>query len=51
MVLRLLILIIFDHQNKQQLPTADLWAFDYKRTALAQFRVGLEQNLLFFIEL
>src|SRR5712691_4457522 len=51
MVLSLFVPIILYDQNKEQLPTPDLRALNYKRAALAQFCVGLEQNLFFFVEL
>ena len=45
------LLVILDHQYEQQLSAANLWAFNDEWAALAQVRVGLEQDLIFFVEL
>src|SRR6266480_3732926 len=43
--------LVLYHQHEQQLSAADLRSFNDERTAFAQVRVGLEQNLFLFVEL
>src|SRR5438105_277979 len=45
------LLVVLYHQHEEQLSAADLRAFDYERAALTQVRVGLEQDVAFFVEL
>jgi len=44
-------LVFLHHQHQQQLPAANLWSLNDKRTAFAQVGVGFEQDVFFFVEL
>src|ERR1700730_440078 len=45
------LLVIFYHQHQQQLAAADLRTLNHQWAAFAQVRVGLKQDIIFFIEL
>src|SRR5437016_13062044 len=42
---------LLHHQDEEQLSAADERTFDDERAAFAQLRFGLEQEILFFVEL
>ena len=41
----------FHYQNEQELAVTYLRALDHKRAAFAQVSIGLEEDLIFFVEL